>query len=175
MEHNVKELSVGLGMQLIKNHTVGIKAMLVRHICRQHLVGGVGRQIGDLLLGFQDLYPLGKRWAEPHHIHRHIKDNLRLVAVSGTAIYLGTLLAVPAQEQERHSGGKLRFALFLRYLDVRRIELPIAVGLQNSKQVSDDLLLPVDQLKGLACPGALGMAERLDKHHCKIGSVLIVV
>ena len=33
LEHNVKELSVGLGMQLIENDAVGVEAMLVRHIC----------------------------------------------------------------------------------------------------------------------------------------------
>ena len=129
LEHDVKELSVGLGMQLVKDHPVGIKAVLVRHICRQYLVGGVGRQIGDLLLRFQYFYTLGKCRAEPHHIHRHIKDDLGLVTVGSTPIHLSTLLAVPAKEQERHSSGKLGFALFLRDLDVGRVELPVAVGL----------------------------------------------
>ena len=116
-------------MKFIEDHAVGIEAMLVRYICRQHLVGTVGGQISDLLLGLQDFHPLGKRRAEPHHIHRHVKDDLCLVAVGGTAIHLGPFLAVPAQEQERHSGGKLRLALFLRDLNVRRIELAVAVRL----------------------------------------------
>src|SRR5699024_12765195 len=71
-----------------------------------------------------DLYPLptrrssdlpfGECWAEPHHIHRHIKHNLGLVTVGGTPIHLGPFLAIPAQEQERHSGGKLRLPLLDR-------------------------------------------------------------
>ena len=45
LEHNVKELPVWLGMQLFEDHPVGIGAVLVLHIRRQHLVGGVGRFI----------------------------------------------------------------------------------------------------------------------------------
>ena len=116
-------------MQLIEDYTMGVKTVLVRHVSRQHLVGAVGGQVGDLLLRFQYLHPLGERRAEPHHIHSHIKDDLCLIAIGGAAIYLGPFLAVPAQEQQRHSGCKLTFTLFLRYLDVRRIELAVAVGL----------------------------------------------
>ena len=116
-------------MQLIEDHAVGVKAVLVCHIRRQHLVGGVGGQIGNLLLGFQYLHPLGKRRAEPHHIHRHIKHNLCLVAVCGASIHLGPFLAIPAEEQERHSGGKFRLALLLWDLDIRRVELAVTVGL----------------------------------------------
>ena len=129
LEHNVKEFPVGLGMQLIEDHAVGVKAVLVCHIRRQHLVGGVGGQIGNLLLGFQYLHPLGKRRAEPHHIHRHIEHDLCLVAVGGTPIHLGPFFSIPAEEQQRHSGGKLRLSLFLGDLDIRRIELTVTVGL----------------------------------------------
>ena len=173
--HDVKELPVWLGVQLIKNHAVDVEAMLGVGLSREHLVEAVGGMVNDALLGREDLDPLGERRTHLHHIRRYLKNNGCLLAVGSAAIHLGAFLTVPAGEKKRHCSGQLRLALFLRYLDVRRIELPIAVVLQNSKQVSDDLLLPVDQLKGLACPGALGMAERLDKHHCKIGSVLIVV
>ena len=86
-------------MQLIEDHAVGIETVLVRHIRRKHLVGAVGGQVGDLLLGLQNLYPFGECRTEPHHIHRHIKHNLCLVTVGGAAIHLGPFLAVPAQEQ----------------------------------------------------------------------------
>src|SRR5699024_5440089 len=42
-------------------------------------------------------------------------------------------------------------------------------------QVADNLLLPVDQFKGLSRPGTLGMAEGLDEHDRIVGGVLIVV
>ena len=129
LEHDVKEFPVRLGMQLIEDYAVGIKAMLVRHIRRKHLVGAVSGKVGDLLLGFQDLYPLGKRRTEPHHIHRHIKHDLCLVAVSGAAIHLSPFLAIPTEKQERHGGGKLRFALFLGDLDICCIKLTVAIGL----------------------------------------------
>ena len=85
-------------MQLVENHAVGIEAVLVCHIRRKHLVGGVGGKIGDLLLGLQYLHTLGERRAEPHHIHRHIKHNLCLVTVGGAAIHLRPFLTVPAQK-----------------------------------------------------------------------------
>ena len=107
LEHDVKEFPVGLGVQLIKDHAVGIKAMLIRHIRRKHLVGTVCGKVGNLFLGLQNLYPFGECRAEPHHIHRHIKHDLRLVPVSSAAIHLGPLLAISAQKQERHSCGKL--------------------------------------------------------------------
>ena len=94
-------------MQLVKDDAVGIEAVLVRHVSGKHLVGTVGGQIGDLLLRFQYLHPLTERWGEPHHVHRHVKDDLRLVAVGGAAVHLGPLLSVTAQKQKRHGSSKL--------------------------------------------------------------------
>ena len=66
--------------------------------------------------------------------------------------------------------------MLLRYFDVGGIELPITVWLQNTEDVPDDLLLPVDQLKGLTVPGAFGVtAELFDEAHRVIGGILIVV
>ena len=129
LEHDVKEFPVGLGMQFIEDHAVGVETMLIRHIRRQHLVGAVSGKVGDLLQGFQYLHTFGERRTEPHHIHRHIKHDLCLVAVSGAAIHLSPFLAVPTEKQERHGGGKLRFALFLGDLDICCIKLTVAIGL----------------------------------------------
>ena len=65
--------------------------------------------------------------------------------------------------------------MFLGYLDVGSVELPIAVRLEDTKDVPDDLLLPVNQLEGFSRPGALGMAEALDEHDGIIRSVRIIV
>ena len=103
LEHDIKEFPVGLGMQLIENDTVGVESVLVCHIRRQHLIGAIGREIGDLLLGFQDFHPFGKRRAEPHHIHRHIKHNTCLLTVTCTAVYFCTPFTVTACKIQRHS------------------------------------------------------------------------
>ena len=58
LRHNIKELSVGLRMKLIKYHSMRIKAVLVCHIRRQHLIRRIRRLIYQLLLRFQYLYPL---------------------------------------------------------------------------------------------------------------------
>ena len=65
--------------------------------------------------------------------------------------------------------------MFLGYLDVGSVELPIAVRLDDTKDVPDDLLLPVNKLEGFSRPGALGMAEALDEHHGIIRGIHIVV
>ena len=97
-----------------------------------------------------------------------------LLAVSCVAIDLSTLLAVAAGEQQRNGSCQLGFAHLLGYLHIGRVELPVAIGLQDAEQVADNLLLPVDELKGPARPSALGVAQALDEIHRVIRSVLIV-
>ena len=50
LQHYIKQLSVRLRVELIKNNAVGIETVLVRHIRRKHLVGAVDGQIGYLFL-----------------------------------------------------------------------------------------------------------------------------
>ena len=174
LEHDVEELPVRLRVQLVENNAVSVEAVLVRHIRRQNLVGTVGRFVDELLLRLQYLHALGQRRTEPHHVHRHVKYDLRLVAVGGAAVHLGTFLSVSAGEEKRDGGGKLRLALFFSYLDVRRIELAVSILLQNAEQVSDDLFLPVDKLKRLSRPGAFRVAQGLYEHDRVVGGVFVV-
>ena len=139
--------------------------MLVADIGGEHLVDTTRWLINEPLLGIQYLDPLGERRTHPHHVSRHIENDGCLLAVGGTAVDLGAFLSVTAGEQKRHGSGKFRFALLLGDLDVGGVELPIAVGLEDTENVPDDLLLPVNKLEGLSRPGALGMAEALDEHH----------
>ena len=67
------------------------------------------------------------------------------------------------------------FSLFLGQLNIRRVELAIAVRLQNSKDVSDDALLPVDEFEGLSCPRPLRMAQALNKSHGIVRSGFVIV
>ena len=172
--HDIKELPVGLGMQLVEHHTVDIEAVLGICLRRQHLIEAVGGLIDDSLLGGQDFHSLIERRTHTHHVGGHVENNGRLLAVSCAAIDLGPLLAITAGEQQRNGSGQLRFAHLLRNLHIGRVELPVAVGLENAEQVADNLLLPVDEFKGRASPGALGVAQALDEIHRVIRSVLIV-
>ena len=173
--HNIKELPVWLRVQLIEHHAVGVETVLITDICGEHLVDTARWLIDEPLLGIQYLDPLGECRAHPHHVSRHIENDGCLLTVGGTAVDLGAFLSVTAGEQKRHGSGKFRFALLLGNLDVGCVELPIAVGLEDTENVPDDLLLPVNQLKGLSRPGALGMAEALDEHDGVIRSVRIIV
>ena len=173
--HNIKEFAVRLRVQLIEHHAVGVETVFVADIGGEHLVDTARWLINEPLLGIQYLDPLGECRADPHHIRRHIENNGCLLTVGSTAVHLGAFLAVAASEQERHRGGKLRLALFLGNLDICRVELPVAVGLEDAENVPDDLLLPVDELEGVSRPGALGVAEAFDEHDGVIRSVRIVV
>ena len=53
--HDIKELAVGLGVQLIEYHTVGIEAVLVADIGGEHLVDTARWLINEPLLGIQYL------------------------------------------------------------------------------------------------------------------------
>ena len=149
--------------------------MLVADIGGEHLVDTARWLINEPLLGIQYLDPLGECWAHPHHISRHIENDGRLLTVRSTAIDFGSFLSVTAGEQKCHRSGKLGLALLFRNFDVGRIELPIAVGLENAEDVPNDLLLPVNKLEGLSRPGAFGVAQALDEHHSVVCGICIVV
>ena len=123
--HNIKELAVRLRVQLIEYHAVGIEAVLVADIGGEHLVDTARWLINEPFLGIQYLDPLGKSRTHPHHVSRHIENNGSLLSVRSTAIDFGSFLSVTAGEQKCHRSGKLGLALFLGYLDVGSVELPI--------------------------------------------------
>ena len=173
--HDIEEFTVWLGVQLIEHHAVGVKAVLVADIGREHLIDTARWLINEPFLGIQYLDPLGERRTHPHHIRRYIENDGCLLTVGGAAVHLGAFLSIAAGEQQSHRSGKLRFTLFFRDFDIRSVELPIAVWFEDTENVPDDLLLPVDKLKGLSRPGALGVAEAFNKHDGVIRSVRIIV
>ena len=142
---------------------------------RQHLVEAVGGLVDDPLLGSEDLHAARERRTHSHHVSGHVEYDGGLLAVGSAAIHLGAFLSIAAGKQKRHRSGQLALAHFLRYLHISRVELPVPVRLQYAEQVADDLLLPVDQFKGLSGPGAFGMAEGLDEHDRIIGGILVIV
>ena len=48
--HNIKEFSVGLGMQFIKDYSMNIESMLGIGFCRKYLIEAVCRNVHDTLL-----------------------------------------------------------------------------------------------------------------------------
>ena len=173
--HNIKQLPVRLRVQLIEHNAVSVESVLVADIGRKHLVDTARWLIYEPLLGIQYLDPLGKRWTHSHHIRSHIEHDGRLLTVSGTAVDFGAFLAVPAGQKQGNGGSQFGFALFLGDFDICGIELPIAVRLENTENIPDNLFLPVDQFKGLSCPCAFGMAKAFNEHDGVICGILIVV
>ncbi|MPM44026.1 hypothetical protein SDC9_90704 [bioreactor metagenome] len=155
--HDIKEFPVRLGMQLIKYHTVGVKAVFVTNIGRQHLVGAIRFLIDESLGGVKNFDTLIQCRTHPHHIRRHIKNNRRLVPVGSTAVNLGAFLKISAGKQQSNRRRKFTLAHFLWYFHIGGIKLSVAVGLDRSKDVTNNLFLPVDKLKGLTSPRAFGM------------------
>ena len=92
--HYIIEFSIWLGVQLIKDYSVCIKAMLVCNIRRQNLVGTVGRLIDDLLLRFQYLHSFHKSRAEPYHINGNIKYDFCLVSVCCTSVHFCSFFSI---------------------------------------------------------------------------------
>ena len=173
--HNIKQFSVRLRVQLIKYNTVGVEAVLVSNICGKHLVDTACGQINQTLLGIKDFDPLCQSRTHTHHVGSYIKNDGCLLSVSGAAVDLSSLLTITAGQQKRNSGSQFGLALFLGDFDICGIKLAIAVGLQCSENVSDDLFLPVDQFKGLSCPGAFRMAKALNETDRIVSGILIVV
>ena len=79
-----------------------------------------------------------------------------MVTVSGTSVHLGAFLTVTAGQKKSDCGGKLGFALLLWNFNVGGVELSVAVGFDRAEHITDNLLLPVNQFKGLSRPGAFG-------------------
>ena len=172
--HHIEQFPIGLGVEFIKDHTVDVEPMLGVGFCRKDLVETVGGPEYHPFLGGQDLDPLAEGRTHPNHVRRHFKYDRSLLPVCRTAIDLRPFFPVPTTEKERHRSRQLTFSLFFGDFNVGGVELPIAVGLYGAEQVPDDLLLPVDELEGMARPGSLGVAQALDKGHSIIRQFLVV-
>ena len=175
LRHDVKELPVRLRVELVEHHAVNVEAVLRVRLGGEHLVKAVRRQIHHALLRREDFHTPRKRRTHPHHVRRDLEHDARLLPVGGAAIHLGALLPVTAAKQKRNGCGQLTLPLLLRNLDVRRVELAVAVRLQHAEQVADDALLPVDELERLPRPRSFRMAKALDERHGKIRRSLVVM
>ena len=162
-------------MKFIEHDPVDIEAVFAVCLGGKHLIEGVGRDVHDAFLRGQDLHPLVQGGTHPHHIGGDIEYDRSLLSVGSAAVDLGTFLAVTAGEQQGNRSGKLGLSVLLRNFDVCRVELPVAVGLQNAEQVTNDALLPVDQLERLSSPCAFRMGKALDEPDCVVGGGFVVM
>ena len=172
--HYVVELAIRLRMQLVEHHAVSIEAVLVANIGRKHLIDTAGRLEDEPLGSVENFNTFRQSWTHPHHIRRHIENDGGLVSVSCTAINLGALLIVAASQQQGDSSRELTFAHLLWYLYIGRIELPVTVGFQCSKDVTDNLFLPVNKLEWLSGPCAFGVTERFYERHSVVGGFFVI-
>ncbi|MPM72465.1 hypothetical protein SDC9_119441 [bioreactor metagenome] len=97
-----------------------------------------------------------------------------MISVCGTSIDLRAFLIIAAGEQQGNSRRKLAFSHLLRYFHIGGIELAVAIGFEGSKNITDNLFLPIDKLEGLSGPGAFGMAESFNKSYGIVGGGFVV-
>ena len=173
--HDVEQLPVRLCVQLVEDYSGDVQPVFCGYFRRQNLIEAVGRLEQDPVRGLDDLAALHQGRAELDHVHSHIEDDLSLQAVSCTSINLCPLLSVCAEQKERDRCRELTLSLFLRYLDVGRVELAVSVRFQGPEDVPDDPLLPLQELERLVVPQPLGVPERPDKGYGKISGRLVVM
>ena len=105
--HYIKELSVRLGVQLVKDHTVDVKAVLRVGLGGEYLIEAVGRLIDDPLLGGKYLHASVQRRAHSHHIRSNIKNDGGLLSIGSAAIDFGAFLTVTAAKEQGDRSGQL--------------------------------------------------------------------
>ena len=172
--HNIIELPVWLGVQLVKYHRMDVEAMLGVCLCGKYLIEAPQWLIDQALLRQHRLDTGFECRALFHHAAGHVEYDGSLLPVGGAAIDLAAVFHVAAGEQQSHRSGQLGFSLFLGDLDVCGIKLAVAVGLHNAKQIPDDLLLPVNKFKVLSVPLALGMLQAADKGNGQISQLPVI-
>jgi len=74
------------------------------------------------------------------------------LSIRRTTINLGAFLAIGTGEKKSNGSSQFRLTHLLWDLNIGGVELPVAVGFQDAKNIADDLLLPVDQIKRLTSP-----------------------
>ena len=175
LRHDVEELPVRLRVELVEHHAVDVEAMLRIRLGGEDLIKAVRRKVHHALLRCEDFHAPRKRRAHPYHVRRDLEHDARLLPVGGAAIHFGTLLPITTTKEQRDGRSQLRLALLFRNLDVRRVELAVAVRLQHAEQIANDALLPVDELERLPRPRSFRMAKALDERHGKIRRSLVVM
>lgn len=96
------------------------------------------------------------------------------MTIRSTAVYFGSFLTVATREEKCYRCRKLGLAHLFGDFDVSGVELSVAIRLERSEQVSDDLLLPIKKLKAFTRPGAFGVAQATDEVDRIVSGVLVI-
>ena len=157
--HDIEQFPVRLCVQLIKDDRMDIQSMLCVCLCRQHLVEAVGWFIYKPFYGHDGLDPFLQCRTLVHHIHCNIKYDGSLLPVGSTAVNLCSPFTVTACHIQCNGSRQLRFSVFLWYLTVTGIVLPVSVFLYSPINGTDDLVLPREKFKRNSPPPSFGVLQ----------------
>ena len=118
--------------------------------------------------------PLIERRTHPNHIGSHIKNDGGLPPVGGTAVDFRSLLSISTAKQKSDRRSEFALSILFGDFNIRSVELSVAVWLDDTEQVTDDLLLPVQKQKRFSSPCTFGVTQALDEVHGKICKLLII-
>ena len=157
--HDIEQFTVRLCVQLIKDDRMDVQSMLCVCLCRQHLVEAVGWFIYKPFYGHDGLDPFLQCRTLVYHIHRNIEYDGSLLSVGSTAVDLCSPLTVTACHIQCNGSRQLRFSVFLWYLTVTGIVLPVSVFLYSPIKGTDDLVLPREKFKRNSPPPSFGVFQ----------------
>ena len=80
----------------------------------------------------------------------NVKNNAGLRTVIRAAVDFCAFFIIGTEHVQRDRSSQLAFSVFLSDFNVGSIELPVAVLFDQAEQISDDLLLPREQVEGLS-------------------------
>ena len=149
--------------------------MLGSNLCRKHLIKAIIEMCCNPLIGPKALRPLCQGRSHLHHLIGHIKDNGCLCSVSRSTVNLWGGFPISKKKVQCYSRSKLALSIFLRYFNIGCSELPCPISLYCAEYIPYYLFLPWQQLEGLSCPSALGMAQALDETNSKDSLLLIII
>jgi len=104
--HNIVELAVRLGVQLVEYHRMNIETVFRIGFCGKHLIEAPQRLIDQAFLRQHWLNAGFERRTLLHHAAGHVKYNGSLLPVRGTAIDLAAVFHVAAGKEQGHRSGQ---------------------------------------------------------------------
>jgi hypothetical protein len=161
VSQRIPEPTVPLGVELVEEEHVDVEPLGPERIRREHAVERVRLAIDNRLPRVDHLQPLRQRRRRTHHRCRLAVDDACLLAVTGSAVDLGTGLVVADETVEGDAREGRGFPLFFRKLDVCRAVLSRTVWLHSSEHVGEHLPLPLQEQERLARLLALAVPKDL--------------
>lgn len=136
--HDIEQFPVRLCMQLVKDDRMDIQTVL--GVCS---ATAPDRSCWSVYIqafyGHDRLDPFLQCRTLVYHIHRNIKYDGSLLPVGSTAVNLCSPFTVTACHIQCNGSRQLRFSVFLRYLTITGIVMPVSVFLYRPIKGTDDL------------------------------------